>query len=257
MKHTKNTKFEKSKAGRLLHALAFRPELSWATKLRDPLTLLLDKLARDLDVPTPVPSQLRQELFVLAVTRGKQNGFFVEFGATNGLTLSNSYVLQKQFGWNGILAEPSPEWHDALWENRNCAIDTRCVWRASGDKLKFVPSGELSTLSQFTETEIFKALGTETNEVIVETVSLKDLLDTHKAPEHIDFLSIDTEGSELEILTAYDFSDRKIDIIACEHAYSEDREKIADLLGKQGYRVVWPVMSRWDDWFVHERVEKY
>ena len=53
-------------------------------------------------------SQCFQDLWVLYETKTKKNGFYVEFGATNGLTISNSLLLEKNFGWTGILAEPSP-----------------------------------------------------------------------------------------------------------------------------------------------------
>lgn len=52
-------------------------------------------------------SQLRQDLFVLTELNFKQNGYFVEFGATNGVDLSNTYLLEKEFNWSGILAEPA------------------------------------------------------------------------------------------------------------------------------------------------------
>ena len=67
-------------------------------------------------------SQQAQDLFVIAELHGKRNGFFVEFGATNGLELSNSLVLEQQLGWKGILAEPARYWHEALHRNRNCGI---------------------------------------------------------------------------------------------------------------------------------------
>jgi hypothetical protein len=52
-------------------------------------------------------SQLRQDLFVLSECQFKENGFFIEFGATNGVDLSNSHILETKFKWNGILAEPA------------------------------------------------------------------------------------------------------------------------------------------------------
>ena len=52
-------------------------------------------------------SQLRQDLFVLSQLDFKRNGYFVEFGATNGFNLSNTHLMEKEFGWTGILAEPA------------------------------------------------------------------------------------------------------------------------------------------------------
>src|SRR3990167_7150651 len=62
-------------------------------------------------------SQHRQDLFVLSQLNFKRNGYFVEFGATNGIDLSNTYLLEKEFGWAGILAEPAKCWHKDLKKN--------------------------------------------------------------------------------------------------------------------------------------------
>ena len=51
-------------------------------------------------------SQINQDIFVLYTLNWKRNGFFVEFGATDGMDLSNTYLLEKDFGWRGILSEP-------------------------------------------------------------------------------------------------------------------------------------------------------
>lgn len=59
-------------------------------------------------------AQLRQDLFALSYLDFKKNGYFVEFGATNGVDLSNTYLMEKEFGWNGILAEPAVVWHKDL-----------------------------------------------------------------------------------------------------------------------------------------------
>ena len=67
-------------------------------------------------------AQLHQDIFVLAEHDFKSAGYFVEFGATNGHDLSNTYLLETQFGWQGIVAEPAKSWHEALKKNRNVIL---------------------------------------------------------------------------------------------------------------------------------------
>ena len=82
-------------------------------------------------------SQLRQDLFVLNELNYKRNGFFVEFGATNGVDLSNTYLLEKNFDWKGLLSEPAKVWHEALINNRKCSIEKNCIWSKSQERLNF------------------------------------------------------------------------------------------------------------------------
>ena len=98
-------------------------------------------------------SQLFQDLFVVFFLQGKRNGFFVEFGATDGRGLSNTFILERDFQWNGILAEPARCWHAALRSARRAAIDTRCVWSESGQTLEFKETDlkELSTLTNLAD----------------------------------------------------------------------------------------------------------
>ena len=72
----------------------------------------------------------------------------------------------------------------------------------------------------------------------------------HQAPKVIDYLSIDTEGSELEILSAFDFTRYDIRLITVEHNFSDDRSKIHDLLRQNKFRRTFENLSRWDDWYV-------
>src|SRR5438105_11667683 len=94
-------------------------------------------------------AQLMQDLFVLYECRNKRAGYFVEFGATDGVEINNTLMLERDFGWNGTLAEPAHSWHDRLKANRRCTISTECVWRATGEKLLFneTAQGEYSTLA--------------------------------------------------------------------------------------------------------------
>lgn len=82
-------------------------------------------------------AQIMQDIFVLEKLNWKQKGFFVEFGATNGIDLSNTYLLEKQYLWDGILAEPARNWHTNLISNRNVFISDKCVWKIDGEMIKF------------------------------------------------------------------------------------------------------------------------
>lgn len=198
-------------------------------------------------------SQLKQDLFVLSELNFKRDGYFVEFGATNGVDLSNSYMLEKQMGWTGIVAEPAHIWHDDLIKNRSCLLDFNCVWKESGKTLEFneVDAAELSTINVFSGVDEHAKTRENGNKYEVNTISLIDLLEKHDAPKEIDYLSIDTEGSEFEILSAFDFDAYKIKVITCEHNYTPMREKILNLLLSKGYVRKYTEFSRFDDWYVY------
>ncbi|NVD44890.1 FkbM family methyltransferase [Altererythrobacter sp. HHU K3-1] len=197
-------------------------------------------------------AQLRQDLFALAITGFKRGGYFVEFGATDGKTLSNTHLLEKKFDWSGILAEPARCWHALLEENRDCIVDRRCVWHTSGERLPFSETGEaeLSTIGAFTGSDHHAAARRGAASYDVQTVSLTDLLAQHEAPAEIDYLSIDTEGSEFAILEAFDFARYSIRVITCEHNYTDNRERIRALLEAQGYERRLEHVSQFDDWYV-------
>ena len=197
-------------------------------------------------------AQLKQDLFVLCETNFKKGGFFVEFGATNGIDLSNSWLLENKFDWDGILAEPAICWHTDLVKNRNVKIEKKCVWSITGEKLLFYETdyAELSTLSQFSGSDGHKMARENNKSYEVETISLYDLLIRHNAPKNIDYLSIDTEGSEYEILSNFDFRDYKIRIITVEHNYTPNRKKIKKLLERNGYKNKFSEHSYFDDWYV-------
>ncbi len=231
--------FEVNRAGKeidlLLHLKLPNDEYGW------PLKVLGNSKAA-----------FRQDLFVLSELGFKRDGYFVEFGATNGVDSSNTYLLEKEFGWRGILAEPAKCWHEALRANRECHIETDCVWRHSGQVLAFSEqdNGEFSTIDSYRSVDIHRKLRRQGKKYDVVTISLEDLLDKYGAPQKIDYLSIDTEGSEFEILSSLTFKKYQFRIITCEHNFTPAREKIVSLLSRNGYVRTLAEFSRYDDWFV-------
>ena len=207
-----------------------------------------EKRSACIDLLDSSVSQVRQDIFALAQLEFKHNGFFVEFGATNGTELSNSLVMERDFGWTGILAEPARGWHDALKAARKATIDTRCVWKESGHTVEFTETASAinSSISSFVKTSR-KMRGQSYQ---VQTVSLNDLLAEHKAPAVVDYISIDTEGSEYDILSAVDFDRWSFRVMTVEHNHEPQREQVFDLLTSKGYTRVCQDVSRFDDWYV-------
>jgi FkbM family methyltransferase len=211
-------------------------------------------------------SQLNQDLFVLSELGFKRNGFYVEFGACDGLSFSNTFSLENEYGWSGILAEPARLFKESLIKNRpKSKLDFHCVWKESNKKILFnevTDNCELSTINQFTDHDYEVNPGLDKKRDIgfryeVETISLLDLLDKHNAPKKIEYLSIDTEGSEFEILNTFDFDKYNIKIITCEHGFSSQRSKIFELLQSKGFQRRYEDYSKWDDWYIKINQPKY
>jgi FkbM family methyltransferase len=196
-----------------------------------------------------------QDLFALWHSDPSRPGWFVEFGALGGINVSNSYTLER-LGWSGIVAEPHPGFREQIHANRRCHVSTDCVWTTTGETVTFQAvrgRPALSTIAGLDYDDIQARTGARDDHVLYEvpTISLLDLLRTHDAPSEIDLLSIDTEGSELPILRAFDFSAYRFGTIVVEHGHSSQRDPIRDLLSGQGYVRVWTEISDHDDWYVH------
>lgn len=198
-------------------------------------------------------SQILQDAFVLHVLGTEKPGYFVDFGATDGVILSNSYLLETKYGWSGICAEPARSWHAALTTNRpNATIEKRCVWSTTGDALTFreTTDRELSTIDSFAQTDSHAKKREDAETYSVETISLNDMLAQHNAPRPFDYLSIDTEGSEFDILQSFDIATYCPRVITVEHNYTPRRRDIHALLTKAGYQRVLTEVSLFDDWYL-------
>ncbi len=196
-------------------------------------------------------AESHQDLFAQYILGNKRGGYFVDFGAGDGVTGSNSYLLEKDYQWRGIVCEPCRSRHKILRANRHCSIDLRCVYTSSGKHVEFLEAldNNLSTISAYVSSDKWKEKRLESpTSYPVETISLNDLLSYHNAPPTIDYLSLDTEGSEFHILCNYDFS-RPISVITVEHNNNAYRSGICDLLMQRGYERVLEGYCAWDDWY--------
>lgn len=200
-------------------------------------------------------AQLFQDVWALWMSGRKREGFFVEFGAADGVYLSNTYMLEKTMGWRGVLAEPNPRFHQSLADNRGCAVSRKCVYGRSGETVSLLLAevGELSRIAGVHADDATADGKRRVSEVVeVETISLNDLLIQHEAPKEIDFMSIDTEGSELDILEAFDWDRWDVRSIVLEQNHGPTRDRLRALLPAHGYRQMWPALSLWDGWYVRD-----
>jgi FkbM family methyltransferase len=197
-------------------------------------------------------SQLGQDCLVDSIFEGKEAGVFVEIGVGQGKNISNTYFLEKQRNWTGILCEPAFKFHDSISLLRNAILIKEAVFDQSGLEMGFsevVGSEELSALSDYQGVDLHDR--TCTKKYVVKTVSFNDLYDEYLKGQKIDYVSVDTEGSELQILNAIDFDKIDISVISVEHNYDKNKlDKISQLLGRFGYFEVLPGVFEFDAIFM-------
>ena len=179
-------------------------------------------------------SQANQDKFVLEHLGHMRNGYFLEMGASDGITFSNTYKLEKEYGWSGLLVECDPQMLQSLRNHRSSTIDTRPVWSHSNIEVAFksIENGALSGI----ESNLIhpKSLVRSGKILYLNTISLDDLLQQHECPQHINYFSLDVEGSEYNILSTYSFR-HIFDVITVEHLKNQD--EITSLICSKGYKV--------------------
>lgn len=192
-------------------------------------------------------SQLNQDNFCLEYLQNKKNGYFVDIGAFDGIDLSNTYKLEKEYGWKGICVEPIKERYYQLIENRKNSICVNtCIYNKIGEIEFNECIGENEMNSGIVEE--YKRNEKIQNIIKMDCITFTKLLDDANAPNVIDFLSLDTEGSELEILKSLDHNKYKFKYITIEHNYTKMREGIKKYLLSLGYKYL--KKNKWDDIYI-------
>ena len=201
-------------------------------------------------------SQLGQDLEVIKFYNNKKNGFFIEIGASDGISLSNTYLLETRYKWNGVCREPIPKMFEKLVKNRpNSICYDKAVYNSSGLIVNFDIANDSDMLSGISNhIDNHKSIVDKNKTTIpVQTISLLDLLKNANAPLFIEYMSLDTEGSEFEILKNFDFEKYTFGLIDVEHNYVEPRRNnIKKLLLSKGY--IYKGENKWDDMYKHNSV---
>ena len=192
---------------------------------------------------TPYSSQLEQDKWVVhEILKNRRNGFFVEFGGHDGVTFSNTRYMENALGFQGICVEPNPKQYQMMLINRKCICSNELISSETGKTCEFVINGEYSGILDDNSGGNINACVVDKSVIKLTTISLYDLLQKYNAPNVIDYLSIDVEGHEYEILKTFRFDKYIFKCITIEHNEphhgSKMRNDIRTLLESNGYKFV-------------------
>ena len=174
-------------------------------------------------------SQFGQDNYIIDSTGAKRNGFFLDIGANDAIKISNTYTLEKNLGWKGVLVECDSRHYEKILKLRTNS--------------RLCPFG-ITTIKNKKDRSEF--------------LTFDEIAERYQIPEHIDYMSLDIDGSldsEFDVLSDIDFSKHRFDIIDVEHdAYNGEvncikREKYHEVLSRAGY-VYYGDLGP-DDFFIH------
>lgn len=196
-------------------------------------------------------SQVGQDKWVCEYFKYKTNGFFLDIGAYDGIELSNTYYLEKNLNWNGICLEPSPIAFSKLSQQRNCI----CINKAAYNK---------NTQLKFFEDGLGGRIDDNKFSYIVDAIRIDDVLRQNDAPNNIDYISLDVEGGEYNVLLGFPFSEYEVILWTIEHnlhAKTTNRilkANIQNIMNKNGYKIVRENVGTsplypMEDWFINEK----
>lgn len=202
----------------------------------------------DLDLLRNSKSQYGQDLFALMCNNFKTGGSFIEFGAYDGITFSNTHLLEYSYGWKGILIDPVPAHYKKMESNRRCQLINAAITPYSETEV-LIEEAAASDLSKLVPK---KSLLKKVHKV--KAITLSDVIEKYLKSSALDFLSIDIEEKDFEVLTSIDFDKIQINAICVEHNNREDSESIISFMNDKGFDLMFSEYSTNDYWFRYNSV---
>lgn len=206
-------------------------------------------------------SQIGQDLWVLQHFGGlARPGFFLEVGANHSEELSNTLLLEKAAGWSGLCVEPFPR---GDWSTRGSEL-VRCAVGPDGKRLRFIAPGHVlgGLLDQVDLPRVTRDVPPDQRPIVeVETRTLGAILRgsdaaRRQSPRVVHYMSLDTEGSEFDILMSFPWDEWKMLSITVEHNFQEpQRTRIRQLLESKGMYL--DVSVEHDDFYLLTGFEQY
>ena len=191
-------------------------------------------------------SQVGQDRFLLEnFFRGKRGGVFLDIGAYDGETLSNTLFFEESMGWTGLCVEPLPSAFAKLQARRKAICENTSLADFEGEA-EFVEADDVhgpnermfsGLLATFDARQVqrIEAMKQNQSRRVVKVTKLSTLLDKHRLYD-IDYCSIDTEGAELAILSDFDPARVRIGVLTIENNW--DDERVPKLMTAKGYEFI-------------------
>jgi FkbM family methyltransferase len=193
-------------------------------------------------------SQVYQDLFVIYYSKLKKGGTFIEIGGGNGKTISNTYLHEKKYKWKGIICEPVRKSQKQIRSIRKATLEIRPVGKVSKKNTFFFENDDPYQSS-------LKASKNSLKKYIIDTISLNSLIRYHKLDKNIDYISIDTEGNEIDIIKSFNFKKYKVRFFTIEHNFNDfKRKKIFEIMSKNKFKRVYTHLSYMDDWYISREI---
>jgi FkbM family methyltransferase len=194
-------------------------------------------------------SQFKQDEFLENyIFNGYKNGFFMDVGAHDGISGNNTLYFEENNEWNGVNFEPIKIVYEKLVNNRpNCININSAVCNYNGTAEFICNEGYTEMLSGLKDNydnrhlerldRENKIMNSTTKTIIVDTKRIETICDELNI-KNINYLSIDVEGAEFEVIKSINFEKVFIDIIGFENNYELDSIPIIKYLEDKGFRII-------------------
>lgn len=170
------------------------------------------------DRPGQLHSQLTQDRDVALLLNCKRNGFFIDLAANDPVWISNTRFLERDLGFTGVCVDANERYWHSLAHRRGCSVVGAPVGNENDAEVVLALRPDAPWLGGVVakNTDNTPAPGGTTKKAKRRTVRLDTVLDFVNAPRTIDYLSLDVEGFETEVLKNYDFGKREITVLTVE-----------------------------------------